>query len=253
MNTRNAAYRGKSQVIALDILHRIAESSLAPGATFATESDLLEDYAVSRPTLRESLRILESQGVLMQKPGPGGGLMVQKPTLDTFARNLSIFLRFHEVPFVDVLHAREAIEPALAAQAAAHGCKADFDALAQSIERMRSGCTSNQAFVAENRLFHGAIAHASGDTVLETFWGAISLLADGELHGVRYTEANREHVIVAHTAILDALRERDAARAAAAMSEHVGELEHLVRHHYEHMFKGVTRLHHQGFRRIEPA
>jgi GntR family transcriptional regulator, transcriptional repressor for pyruvate dehydrogenase complex len=233
MSSRSSAsWPGKSRLIAMDLLARIADSKLEPGQTFATEAELLEQFDVSRPTLRESIRILESQGVLGQRPGPGGGLVVRRPTLDMLARSLSIYLRFNGVPFSAVLRARELIEPALAAQATRLGKDWDFDAMEESIQRMKSGCASQDEFVAENRVFHGIVARASGDSVLEAFWGTISLLAHGEHHGVRYTAGNRQHVIAVHEQILSACRNRDATAAAAAMADHVRELEHLVRDHY---------------------
>jgi GntR family transcriptional regulator, transcriptional repressor for pyruvate dehydrogenase complex len=243
-----AAYHGKSQMVAQEILARLADSELEPGQTFATEAELLEQFDVSRPTLRESVRILEAQGVLEQRPGPGGGLLIRRPSLDMLAQNLSIYLRFNGVPFLAVLKAREVIEPALAAEAAMHGTEADFAEMSESIDRMKNGCEQKAEFVAENRVFHGLVARASGNEVLETFWGTISLLAHGEHHGVRYTFGNRQHVIAAHEQIVDACRRRDASSAAQAMSEHVGELEHLVRDHYKHLLKKPTavRNHRQG-------
>jgi len=248
-----SAYLGKAQLIALDILDRIADSEIKPGETFATEAELLETFSVSRPTLRESIRILESQGVLAQRPGPGGGLVVRKPSLDMLARNLSIYLRFNGVPFGAILRAREVIEPALAAQAAQHGNELDFDQMAESIERMTLGCESQSDFVEENRVFHGLVARASGDAVLEAFWGTISLLAHGEHHGVRYTPGNRQHVISAHKQILDACRLRNSEAAALAMADHVGELENLVRDHYKQVFRELTRVHEHPVRRAQWA
>lgn len=233
---------GKPQQVARELLARIAESGLADGQTFATEAELLQQFEVSRPTLREGLRILQSQGVLEQRPGPRGGLVVRRPTLDALAHTLSIHLRFNRMPFGAVLKAREAIEPALAAAAAVHGRDADFDAMAASIERMRGLGADQEAFVAENRVFHGLVAAASGNPVLEAFWGALSLLAHGEHHGVRYTFGNRKHVAAAHERIVAACRRRDAAAAAAAMAEHVGALEHLVRDHYKDLLDAPTRV-----------
>lgn len=229
-------YLSKAQQVAQELLSRIVESGLTPGQTFATEAELLTKFDVSRPTLRESFRILEAQGVLQQKPGPGGGLVVARPSLDLLAQSLSIFLRVNEVPFVTVLQAREVIEPALAAEAATDGTEDDFLEMADSIERMKSMADGDQAaFIAENRSFHGIVARASGNKVLETFWGTISLLATGEHHGIRYTFGNRQHVIAAHQLILDACRSRNPQAAAKAMAEHVGELEHLVRDRYQHL------------------
>jgi DNA-binding FadR family transcriptional regulator len=158
------------------------------------------------------------------------------------AHSLSIYLRFNGVPFVTVLKARKVIEPALAAEAATQGTDEDFREMAESIERMKTQGEDQAAFIAENRVFHGIVARASGNKVLEIFWDAISLLAHGEHHGVRYTFGNRQHVIAAHQQILDACRRRDPPAAALAMAEHVGELEDLVRDRYQHLLGQPTRV-----------
>lgn len=242
MNDR-APYLGKSQQLAQELLARIAASDKEPGQTFATEAELLQQFDVSRPTLREGIRILESQGVLEQRPGPGGGLVIRRPSIEMLAHSFSIFLRFNHVPFITVLKAREVIEPALAAEAARRGTEEDFEQMEASIGRMKGMSDEDQAaFIAENREFHSIVARASGNEVLETFWGTISLLAHGEHHGVRYTFGNRQHVIAAHQQILDACRQRDVRAAVQAMAEHVGELEHLVRDHYQHLLEQPMRV-----------
>jgi GntR family transcriptional regulator, transcriptional repressor for pyruvate dehydrogenase complex len=242
MSSRQRTHLGKSQLVAQELLARLADSDVEEGQSFATEAELLEQFDVSRPTLREGIRIVESQGVLEQRPGPRGGLVVRRPPLDMLAHSLSVYLRFNEVPFAAVLEARKVIEPALAAEAAQHGTDGDFGEMAESIERMKTQEQDQAAFIAENRSFHGIVARASGNKVLETFWGAISLLAHGEHHGVQYTFGNRQHVIAAHQQILDACRRRNSGAASRAMAEHVGELEHLVRRRYKHLLEQPTRV-----------
>lgn len=239
-----AIHRSKAEHVAQQILERIIAARLAPGSSFATETDLLAQFNVSRPTLRESLKMLESQGVLERRPGPGGGIMVSQPSIDTLAYSFSVFLCLHEVPFFNVIKARELIEPALATEAALNGSKADFDELEASIQRMKTlDVQSDQdAFLAENRVFHGIIARASGNRLLEVFWSAIGILSTGGQHGVRYSVSNQAHVIKAHQRILDACRRRDAAAAAAEMEKHVMSLENLVRSRYQHLMRHPTSI-----------
>lgn len=236
------AHRSKAEHVAQALLAQIVESGIEPGQTFGTELDLLNRFQVSRPTLRESLRILESQGVLELRPGPGGGIVVQRPSVDTLAHGLSVFLRLHHVPFISVLKARELIEPALAREAAVNGSEADFAELDGSIARMAAIDGDQEAFVAENRRFHSIIARAGGNKVLEAFWSTISILASGENHGVRYSFGSQRHVLAAHRAILDACRSRDGEAAAKAMALHVGALEHLVRQRYQHLLEEPTQV-----------
>jgi GntR family transcriptional regulator, transcriptional repressor for pyruvate dehydrogenase complex len=233
--------KSKAEHVAQQLLDRIITAGLAPDSSFGTEADLLKLFDVSRPTLRESLRILESQGVLALRPGPGGGIMVKRPSIDILAHGLSVFLRLNDVPFIAVLKAREAIEPALASEAAQNGTEQDFDQLEDSIQRMRA-MRDQAAFIEENRHFHSIIARASGNTVMETFWSAISILADGEHHGVRYSGKNQLHIIEAHQAILKALRKRDSKAAAASMEAHVTELEALVRKRYQNLLTQPTSI-----------
>jgi GntR family transcriptional regulator, transcriptional repressor for pyruvate dehydrogenase complex len=237
----NPALRNKSEQVADALMSRIIDGGLKPGDMLGTEAELLAGHDVSRPTLRESLRMLEAQGVIALRPGPGGGAIVGRPSVDTLAHALSVFLYLQSVPFGMVLKAREAIEPALAAEAATHGTEAEFDELAASIERMRE-IREQEAFVQENRTFHEIIARASRNKVLESFWAAISLLAGGEQHGISYSFGNRMHVAEAHAEILAACRQRKPEIAAARMAAHVAELEHLVRRRYQSALAEPTRM-----------
>jgi GntR family transcriptional regulator, transcriptional repressor for pyruvate dehydrogenase complex len=237
-------HRSKAENVAQQLLERILAAGLEPGSTFATEAELLGQFNVSRPTLRESLKLLESQGVLELRPGPRGGIVVRRPSIDMLSHGLSVFLRLHEVPFETVLKAREVIEPALTFEAVLNGTEQDFAELEASIERMKGldAQGDQEAFLEENRVFHGIIARASGNKVLEIFWHTISILATGEQHGVRYTVGNQAHVIKAHQRILDACRARDGEAAAAEMEKHVMGLENLVRSRYQHLLKHPTSI-----------
>ncbi len=244
MSRAVSTHRSKAEHVAQQLLDRIIAAHLTPGSSFATEAELLTQFNVSRPTLRESLKLLESQGVLERRPGPGGGIIVREPSVDLLAHGLTVFLRLHEVPFATVLKSREVIEPALAYEAAVNGGKADFAELEASIARMQAlDVQANQeTFLDENATFHGIIARASGNKVLEVFWNTISMLAHGDYHGIRYSVGNQAHVVQAHQRILAACRRRDGAAAAAEMGAHVGALENLVRSRYQHLLKHPTSV-----------
>lgn len=231
----------KAEYVAQRLLDRIVTSDFEPGTSLGTEAELLEQFDVSRPTLRESLRILEAQGVLQLRPGPKGGIVVSKPGLDILAHGLSVYLRLHDVPFVAVLKAREAIEPALAAEAVENATDEDLAEMQASIDRMKE-TTDQAAFIEENRIFHSVIARASGNQVMEIFWTTISILAAGENDGIRYTSKNQKHVIAAHQKIHDAIKARDAVVASEEMRSHLMELQYLVRGSYKHLIKKETSI-----------
>lgn len=232
-----AAHLSKTELIAQQILRQIVDGGLLPGETLATEAALLERYGVSRPTLRESLRMLEMQGAIQMRPGPRAGIVVARPTDERLAHLLSVFLYLRQVPFSALLEARALIEPALAFEAAVRGTDNDFTAMQASIERMRGLDGTHESFVEENQTFHALTAKASGNEVLQMFWDAIALMASGEQHGVRYTKRNQEYVIKAHEAILKACRARDGEGAARATVRHIEDLEALLLRRHRSLLK----------------
>ncbi|MCF8482439.1 MAG: FCD domain-containing protein [Rhodospirillum sp.] len=240
----------KSEQVAQLLLAQIIDTGIKPGTSFGTEASLLERYRVSRPTLRESLRILESHGVLSLRPGPRGGIIINKPSVDFLAHTLSVYLRLNDVPFIAVVHAREAIEPALAREAARNGTDEHFREMGDSIARMAAIRNDQKTFIEENRVFHGLIAKAAANPVLAAFWSTISILASGEGHGVRYSARNQAHVVDAHRRILEACQARDEEAAAAVMGEHVRELEALLRARYQELLDEPTRIASRPSRKI---
>lgn len=231
----------KAEYVAQRLLDKIVTANLEPGTSFGTEADLLQQFDVSRPTLRESLRILEAQGVLELRPGPKGGIMVRRPGTDILAHGLSVYLRMHEVPFISVLRAREVIEPALAAEAAEHGTDEIFAEMQGSVDRMYKTKDADE-FIEENRVFHSLVARASGNRVMEIFWAMISIVAVGEEHGIRYTARAQKHVAEAHQRILDACKARDSAAASNQMREHVHDLEDFVHKNFRHLLDQATSI-----------
>jgi len=232
----------KTEQVARLLLARIIEDGLSPGDSFGTETDLLKQFDVSRPTLREGLRVLESQGVLSMRPGPGGGIIVARPGADVIAHLVSVFLRLNKVPFAEILRTRLAIEPILVRDAALHGDETHFAEMEATILRMEAPDCTDDGFYHENRQFHGTIARASGNPVLELFWNTISILASGEGTELRYTRRNRAHIIEAHRRILEACRSHKPETAQREMAAHLGELEELIRSRYRGKLSQPPRI-----------
>ena len=207
-DSNSVPFANKAQHVARLLLDRVIDEGLKPGSSFGTEAELLEQFDVSRPTLRESLRILESQGIVTLRPGPKGGILVSKPSIDVLAGSLSVFLQLHNVPFVETVKARMSIEPALVGDAALHGTEALFDAMEQSIDRMAAAKDNDTAIYHENREFHNLIAQAAANPILEVFWRTIRMLADeGDVQ--QFSQRNRAYLVGMHREILEALRNRD--------------------------------------------
>jgi GntR family transcriptional regulator, transcriptional repressor for pyruvate dehydrogenase complex len=232
----------KTEQVARMLLNRIIESDLKPGSSFGTEAELLAQVNVSCPTLREGLRILESHGVLTLRPGPGGGIIVARPNVDAIAQAMSVYLRLTSVPFIEVLKARMALEPALVRDAALKGTETHFSEMEQTILAMEANGCSDKAIYEENRKFHTEVAKASANPVLEAFWMTISIMASGEVDHIEYSRNDRLHIIEAHRSILLACRRRDPDEAQRAMSGHLAELDDLLQARYGARLAEPTRI-----------
>lgn len=103
-----------SELVASSIRSQIARGELRPGDRFPTEDELMEVFGIARSTLREALRILESEGLVTVLRGRHGGPRVTRPTVEHIARMFALLLQMEGVPMNDLYAARAAIEPWLA-------------------------------------------------------------------------------------------------------------------------------------------
>nr|WP_237421812.1 FCD domain-containing protein [Gordonia sp. SID5947] len=152
---------------------RIVRGELAPGSKLRSEPDLLVEFGVSRPTLREAFRILESEGLLLVVTGAGGGPRVQAPDLGVVSRQIGYYLQIKQTTLEDLLEAREEFEPIcvrLLAERRTAGALREFAALLDRLRRAAGpGFASESAYVAWvdlTREFHELIAENCGNNTL---------------------------------------------------------------------------------------
>src|SRR3954454_14509774 len=112
------AKREKPQLIADELRSLIVSGELTEGDSLGHEPDLVERFGVSRPSLREALRILEAEGFITVVRGVRGGVVVHQPDERMTARTAAMVLQSRNVPLSDVFDARAQLEP-LAARAIA--------------------------------------------------------------------------------------------------------------------------------------
>ena len=114
----------------------------------------MRHFEVSRPTVREALRILESESLIAVKRGANGGAKVERPDVSVTARHAALWLRTQQTPLADVFEARRVIEPAAAGLLAANRTDEDLEALRQSHERLLALADDPVAFPSAAAQFH---------------------------------------------------------------------------------------------------
>src|SRR5699024_1552283 len=124
-------------------------------------------------------------------------------------------------PYRTIVEARTALEPMIARLAATRMSDEDIEELKVSVEGMKENLANEAVFLEENQRFHDVIANNSGNALFGHLMNTLLEIIDGTTIGVDYPEHRRKAVYEAHKSIFDALAERDAGAAAAAMHEHI--------------------------------
>ncbi len=214
-----------AEVLATQIKNEIISGKYPEGAMLPPETEMATQLNVSRPTVREALRLLESEGLISIRPGPRGGPRVERPSSNTVTRSLTTLFQYERVSLAELLEARRAIEPACARVAATRATEDDIAALRRSIQAMRADLENDAVFWTENANFHVALAEAGGNTVLNTLMVALRELIYDFTAGMHIAPEERLETVAEHTAIMEAIAANDPDAAARVAETHLASFE----------------------------
>ncbi len=125
-----------AELIAQQLRRQIVRGELPPGQSLPPEQQLMEQFGVSRPTLREAFRVLETEKLISVRRGSRGGAQVISPDISTAARSVGLLLQMQGTTIDDVYEARMVSEPACARLLAKHRTAQDLDDLRWVIDEL---------------------------------------------------------------------------------------------------------------------
>lgn len=213
-----------SEKLARQIVDDIIARQLPPGTMLPSEAEMLRVYAVGRSTLREALRLLEAQGLLSMKPGPGGGPMLMQIGVEDFAHNALVHLRLRGTTYREVLEARLALAPLMARMAAEAQDPAGLTALREALQLADNANASDQdewQYVSD--VFHATIASMSGNSLLDLLGGFLREVYVSKPRAPITPSSMRSHVRAAHRQIAEAIFAGDGDLAERLMQDHMRE------------------------------
>lgn len=159
--------RRKPQQVADELRARIIGGELDEGESLGNETELIERFGVSRPSLREALRILETEGLITVVRGVQGGVIAHRPDQRHTARTAALVLQARDVPLADVYEARTIIEPAaVRLLASSRGRRRVARRLGQLIDEQEASIDDPDAFGRANARFHAELVAAAGNQTL---------------------------------------------------------------------------------------
>lgn len=238
-----------SDSIAEQLEELILEGALKPGEKLPPERELAIRLEVSRPSLREAILKLKTQGLVESRRG--GGTYIRDIVADPVTNPLLHLLKGHPETVFDVLELRHALEETAAQLAAERATEGDLQRLRECYEAAYRLDTERDpvADAQADAAFHLAIAEASHNAVLihimrslfELLTQAISDSLENFLHNAGYFGVVRGHHQDIYEAIL--ARRPDAARAAA--NTHLSFLEETLREYRDDRRRDTRALRRQ--------
>jgi GntR family transcriptional regulator, transcriptional repressor for pyruvate dehydrogenase complex len=218
--------------VELQLREAIFSGAFGHGDKLPSETELSEQFAVSRTTVREALRALASEGLIRKVPGAGGGSFVETVDNESLGSwltdSMKNILRLGSISHDEIAQTRRMLELPAASAAAGERSEEDLEALRAVIEREKQVTVEDPIVSDLDVAFHTAVAEASGNRVLSAFVTALHRVT----HPVTYIHLSPENgrtTVRQHVAILEAIGEQDPTRARAEMETHLDYVESLGR------------------------
>lgn len=152
--------------VAREIARRVYEERMPAGARLASELEAIEQYKVSRATLREALRYLQLHGAIEVRTGPSGGQFVADPDWRNLASTIALLLQFANASVETVLEARSCIDPGMAALAARNATPVDLDVMGSLLGEMADRIGDYDAFYDLYLQLWDVLATSTGNPLL---------------------------------------------------------------------------------------
>jgi len=229
---RQRLIRGASEQVAVQIQHYIQEERLGPGDFLGREEDLAAEFGVSRPTLREALKLLASGNLIRASKGPGGGIFVAHTADEGMGRSLSdaigMMLETGVVTLEELLDARLLLEVPLAGLAAYQPDEENLHRLRQAVRGAATADDPNQLADFDGEI-HKAIAAASGNRMLQALTGWVFDVVQPSVNAALHEAIVQSAIVEQHEALLAAIEKGDAPRAERAMKDHLLYLRDVLR------------------------
>lgn len=198
----------------------ILRGELRPGQRLASERELTTEFAVSRATVREALRVLESAGLIRSRQGdPTGGAEVQKFSPDALNRSLTTMVHLEQFDLADLLQFRMSIEGSATFLAAATHTDEQLTQMKEAHAVAAAAITAGyEAFSAADVQFHRTVAAAANSGLLEVCnnvaCGVVMNLIEAKLKASFDVEEMMIDSCRRHGLVLELIEKRDGVAAA---------------------------------------
>jgi GntR family transcriptional regulator, transcriptional repressor for pyruvate dehydrogenase complex len=206
-----------------NLLEGIERSRLRLDDRLPTEEHLAGQLGISKPTLRQALRVLERSGLLRVRAGKGGGIFMASEVIPVDAISHNVAVEAEDA--VDVLRGRRVLEGAVTVLATGAATEEDYAGIERTNDLLRRNIGDRPRVMGANAMFHRAVIRASHNRTLQ---GAMRNF-ETELAPIRDSyeggRENDEETLAIHERQVEAMRRGDLKELAAVLDEHFRMLE----------------------------
>ena len=201
----------------------IRQGVLQHGARLPSERLLADQFKVSRSSVREAIRSLELQGVVVSKRG--SGTFINTENLDSVVAVIATTLSSGGETLKDIFEVRHLLEPQIAAVAAQRACDEEVQRLGEILDEQQRHVTEGQTGVDADSAFHFALASATHNSALVKVVSAVEDILRLSRDQSLQEPGRPQRSLASHRQILEMVRAGDASGAREAMEYHLTSVE----------------------------
>lgn len=225
----------RPQQAAEAIKNWIVDQRLLPGDRLPTEQELIQQFKMAKGTIREAMRIMEAQGLVITRTGPGGGAFVHAVSEARARSLLGNYFFFKNLTIKDIYQIRQALEPELVASLAGNINEVDLQGLEQILESYTvpaDNAETERRYHVDSLRFHAALAELSKNDLLGFLIRFMTtMLSDLTVYRKLYDPPNHElweKGLQYQRRLIEALRCGHGEEARYIMREHMCTAQRLM-------------------------
>jgi len=227
-----------AELVARDLRNRIVRGELSENETLPAETELMAQFSISRPTLREALRILESESLLTVTRGSREGPRVNRPDPRIAARHFGQVLQSRGTTLEDILNVRALIEPAVARVLALGGPAHKVRTLRAIVDEQRCEPPDFAAASRTSLRFHKVLVELAGNQALVLFVAMANHIFERHIStaalstSIAKLDSAREESIAANGKLVDLIEQGEADEAERFWRDYLEDRCKLMRRVY---------------------
>ncbi len=204
----------------------ITEGRLKSGDQLPPERDLAEKFLVSRTSVREALRALESLGLVEIRPGEG--TFVREISIESLIQPFALVMASQREAIGELFEARRLLEPLIAGLAAVRATPDDLHEMERILDEQAREIAAGRTGLGQDAQFHAAVGAAAHNRAITRIAHAVMDLLTQSREESLNTPGRPERSHEDHRRILDAIAKRSETAARQAMLDHLIAVERLV-------------------------